>query len=67
MNNRAREKNLQADLSGRASQEAIKEMAELLNLRLERYKNALVSTGCDLIRGRAQEVKDLLKILVGDY
>lgn len=67
MSDRAREKNLQTDLSGKAAQESVKQMAELLNLRLERYKNSLVSTGCDIMRGRAQEAKDLLKILVGDY
>ena len=67
MNERAREKELQAILSQKAAQESIKQMSELLNIRLERYKNSLISIGCDMTRGRAQEVKELLKFLEQSY
>ncbi len=66
MNNRARERELQALLQEKASQENLRHVVELLNLRLERHKNALVTIGCDMIRGRAQELKNLLDFFIGD-
>jgi hypothetical protein len=38
-------------------------VGELLHLRLERYKDALISQGCDIKRGMASEAKGLLKDL----
>ena len=67
MSDKAREKELQAQLSQKAAQESVKQMSELLNIRLERYKNSLISIGCDMTRGRAQEAKELLKFLEQSY
>lgn len=59
---RAREKELLDLLAKNPSTEA-RMFKELFGLRLERYKDALVATGCDLKRGRASELADLIKNL----
>ena len=61
MSTRNREKDLLAKLIERSGQETMQILNEYLALRLDRHKNTLVSQSCDLTRGRAQEVRDLLK------
>lgn len=54
-----------AERIGNASREPlVKDLMQLLDLRLERYKDTLISTNSDLIRGRAGECRDLLKDLM---
>jgi hypothetical protein len=65
MSQRNREKELIELLKERKTPEMTM-MAEWLALRLERFKNALVSTGCELKRGACCELTDLLKRLDKD-
>lgn len=61
---RERESQLQSSLLERSSVSLdLKQIRELLTIRFERYKNDLVSNESDQVRGRAKELKDLLKIL----
>jgi hypothetical protein len=58
-----REKEIQAKLMERSSSDVYLLFKELMELRFERHKNALVSVSCDMARGRAQESRDILKFL----
>lgn len=60
---RNEEKELLAKLTERKAQETMQMLDRLLYLRLERYKDGLISDGSDLKRGRASELKDLRKNL----
>ena len=61
--NRDRERDIITALTERKAQENVQMFAELLHLRLERYKDSLVAVGNDMTRGRASEAKDILKTL----
>jgi hypothetical protein len=58
-----REARLQSNLSERTGSLDLKMVKELCLLRLERYKNDLVNNESEQIRGKAKEIKELLKIL----
>lgn len=58
-----REKDLE-ELLGKVLHEPTMTLVfELLDLRLERYKNCVIETGDELMRGRASECRELLKKL----
>ena len=63
MSSRDRERELIDKLIERKTQENMQMLSELVHLRLERYKDALVSQGGDMKRGQASEAKGLLKDL----
>jgi hypothetical protein len=60
-----REREVEEILLGRKTTE-VELVKELLTLRLERHKDALVNTGCSLKRGACGELKELLKRLDKD-
>lgn len=63
MSARTEEKEILAKLAERKTQETMQLLDRLLHLRLERYKDGLITDGSELKRGRASEVKDLRKSL----
>jgi hypothetical protein len=63
MSSRDREREITDKLVERKSQETVQLFSELIHLRLERYKDALISQGGDMKRGMASEAKSLLKDL----
>jgi hypothetical protein len=62
MGARDRERQLLEELA-KTENETTRRAKEVLQLRLQRYQDRLVDSGCDLTRGRAQECRDLLKVL----
>lgn len=56
-----RERELLSKLNEGRHNEHVKAVVELFTLRLDKHKNNLISTGCDIIRGRAQEARDFLR------
>ena len=60
---RDRERDILNMLNDRKGQETMQLVGELIHLRLERYKDALISQGGDMKRGQASEAKSLLKDL----
>jgi len=60
---RDRERDILNTLADRKGQETMQLVGELVHLRLERYKDALVSQGGEMKRGQASEAKSLLKDL----
>lgn len=42
---------------------ALRQLKELLTLRLERYKDRLIDSSDDVVRGQARELKQLLKLM----
>ena len=60
---RSKEKELLDKLCERKAQETMQMLKQLLHLRLERYKDGLISDGSELKRGRASELKELMKNL----
>lgn len=60
-NNRDREKELRDVIGRKPHVELVMELRELLELRLSRYKDGLIATNDDLMRGRAMECRDLLE------
>jgi hypothetical protein len=64
MDARDREKDLILQLRDKVrTSEVGKLMLELLSLRLTRHKDDLVKEESGVVRGKAQEVRDLLKTL----
>ena len=60
---RQREDELILQLKSQAGQIALQLLSELLILRLERYKEQLIDRTDEDLRGRAKELRDLLKIV----
>lgn len=60
---KGKERDLLASLADRKTQETVQILTEILLLRFERHKSVLVARSCELTRGKAQEVRDLLKAL----
>ena len=63
MSDRDREREILDKLVERKSQETMQLVGEFIKLRLERYKDALISQGGDMKRGQASEAKSILKDL----
>lgn len=59
---RSEERDLADQIQKRAQDETSRLYRRLLQLRYERYKEALVATNEDLTRGRAQEARDLQRL-----
>jgi len=59
---KSREKEIIAALEEKRQFETMRLLNELLCLKYDRIRDNVVSSGCDLMRGRALELKDLLKI-----
>ena len=59
-----RERELVKSLVARKQEGAVKVVLELLNLRLLRCKDRLVDDNSDTLRGRAMELRDMLKLFV---
>ena len=63
LSNRDREREIKDKLVERKGQETMQLLGELVHLRLEKYKDALISQGSEMKRGMASEAKGLLKDL----
>jgi hypothetical protein len=64
---RAKESEIVAHLRGEMGTLAVKLFTELLNEKLDTYKDQLLTTLDPAIQGRAQECKDLLNCLSKDF
>lgn len=60
---KADEKHLCAEIVRMGRDPVVKLFVDLLDMRLERYKDTLVSTNSDITRGQAMECRDLLNNL----
>ena len=64
---RQREKEIEAKLAESSNSETLRLVNEFFSLRLARYKESLVGANNDSTRGRAQEARDIVKILNDGY
>lgn len=58
---RERERELVSNLVEKKNNPIVSDFVELFTLRLDKHKNSLISSGCEVVRGRAQEVRDFIK------
>lgn len=58
-----RQAELEAAITAQGASLVLRQIRELLQLRLEHAKNKMIDDNSDILRGRAQELRSLLKIL----